>query len=160
MIRSIVCGAALLAATMLTGCGTTVVGKWSATKVPFVLGLTLDTTINFDDKNNLTIDLTANNSSGALVVAKATGLYKTSDKNLELTLNTQIIAKDGSGGTLPTQTADDGAQCITVASALVCFPSPQTAPYEILADKMNITIKYKVGDAAETPLAIQVTKSK
>lgn len=161
MKRSFVSGLATLAiALSLVGCGTSVVGTWKATKVPFLLGFTMDPTLTFDEKNNLKVDIAVNSGATSVLTAVATGKYKLGANDLELTFDTQIAAKDGSGAALPTQTSDTGAQCITFAGAVICFPSPQKSAYQIQGDKMNVIIKYKVGDEAEASLPIQVTKGK
>lgn len=150
-------------ALVLAACGNGgLTGSWGSTNVPFTFGstqMTLDPTITFDDKNNATIKLVAHQQAIQDIVATAEGTFTSTSTQLTLTLPKQISAK--AGDITQTATTDpDGAQCITISSAKLCFPSPQTNAYAITGDKLTMTVNYKVQDGAVSPLGLQLTKSK
>ena len=152
---------AALCALVLSACGSgSLTGTWSATGVPFTFGstaMTLYPTVTFDDKNNATIKLVAHEGD-IVITATAQGTFTSTSTQLTITLPNTISAK--SGDTTLTATKDaDGAQCVTIAGAKLCFPSPQTNTYAIAADKLTMTVNYKVQDGAVSPLALQLTKS-
>lgn len=162
--------AASLVALGASACagGDPLTGTWSdpdaTTPLPAELGggdLGVDATLVLDDSASPgTFDLhIALSFEGLTDTVDLQGTYV--DAGSELTLEPSGFTIDPASGNTAS-VAEDGSQCIILqgfAGAGVCFPSPQTNPYVLAGDTLDVTIDQAIAGAAVSQTHLALTRA-